>query len=309
MTAEESDWRNMPAFERPDRGILKEAGFRKFLIVRQTAKENLGRIDIDVRELFGCLSKLTSFLTIAASANSIDRELSGLKPSVAIDHPAAAAMFEAVVIHAGASLDRLAVFIGSAIGATNCRMSSHLYRVLLEAQRDDIRAQYLFQAMCQIRPHIEGILIGKEINGKYSNSCLRHDLLHNMSLYECPFSPFQIENDQCGVPIKLDAEFIYNDRSIALFHTTHLLIQWISFFVLYASSVCLARNKVGSLFGSSLAREWDFGPTIGESVWQPAWIISSQLQCEDGPIAITRITKSWPKVSRQAIRLSMPTAM
>jgi len=325
--ANEFNWRELPLHARPDSGVLEDSGLRKFLLIHQTAVDkastaNMAELE-QLEELFGCLSKLSAFLAQVARATTIAEELSlipkGAAPtlhptlqsdvdngtfypgmSVTYDQEDIISIFESIIFQAGATMDRLACFIGKHCSEPSCNMLSHMYRTLRKAQESDIRAEYLFRAYSQVRPGFEDLLVGKEVNGRFNRSCLRHDLIHNMSVREHKILPFHVvwKNDE--LVFRFDYEFEYQSSTgplqIAVLHTIRELTESISYLTLYASSVFLSRTQHGSIIGHSLAREWDFGKVIGKPAWEnPTLCMSEFITAErEDSITIGRVQKRWP---------------
>lgn len=333
---DEFNWKELPPRARPDSGVLSDAGLRKFLIIHQIAIEMVSGANVEqheqLQELFGCLSKLSAFLAQVSRAAGIANELrnipQGIAPTLHPDiqrdiqnetfHPGMGitydqddivSIFESTIFQAGATMDRLARFIGKHCADPNCKMISHLFRTLRTAQARDIRAEWLFHAYCQIQPTVEGLLVGREVAGTFVNDCLRHDLIHNMSLRELELIPFHIAWLPDGGVLRFDYEFEYVNRAgslqISALRTIRSLTQSVTYIVLYAASVFLSRTAFGALIGHGLAREWNFGITIGEPVWENPAICMSDFVVEGngGSIEIARFVKRWPKVTHTPFQL------
>lgn len=333
---DEFNWRELPPQARPDSGVLSDAGLRKFLIIHQIAIEMEARADAvqkeQLQELFGCLSKLSAFLAQVSRAAGIAQEIQNipqgpaptLHPDIQVDVESGmfhsgmgitydqdhfVSIFESIVFQAGATMDRLAGFIGKHCADPNCKMISHLLRTLRTEQARDVRAEWLFRAYCEIQPTVEGILVGREVGGKFVNDCLRHDLIHNISLREFELAPFHIAWLADGRVLRFDCEFEYTNRTgslrISVLRTIRSLTQSLAYIVLYAASVFLTRTAYGALIGHGLAREWNFGKMIGEPVWGNPTICMSDFLAEEGQpsIRVERIVKRWPQVTHSQFQL------
>lgn len=331
---EEFNWKTMVRRARPDSGVLTDAGLRKFLLIHQVAIEAEPRTDQVGRErlheLFGCLSKLSALLAQVSRAAAIAEELTRIpfdrstsnflhpnlqddinsgafRPGMGVsyDQHDIVSIVESVIFQAGATMDRLAVFIGKHCGAQDRQSISILHRTLLEAQQRDVRAEYLFRAYCQVRPHVEGLLVGKEVNGKFVHHCLRHDLIHNISLREFELMPLHLEWLPDGRALRFDSEFEYStihwSMRIGALATIRNLTHWVSYIVLYAASVFLAKTEDGALLGNGLANEWDFGSGIGEPAWMNPTVRMSDFEDAIGTpesIPVTKTLKRWPNVTQ-----------
>lgn len=333
---DEFNWKDIPLRARPDSGVLSDAGLRKFLLIHQIAIEMESRADAvqreQLQELFGCLSKLSAFLAQVSRAAGVAQELQDIPQGIApmlhpdiqldietgrlhsgmgitYDQEDFVSIFESIIFQAGATMDRLAGFIGKHSADQNCKMISHLLRTLRIEQARDIRAEWLFRAYCEIQPTLEGILVGREVGGVFVNDCLRHDLIHNTSLREFELAPFHIAWLADGRVLRFDYEFEYTNRSgsqrISALRTIRNLTQSLAYIVLYAASVFLSRAANGSLIGHGLAREWNFGRVIGDPTWENKTICMSDFLAEEGQpsIKIERFLKQWPKVSKSPFSL------
>ncbi len=199
---------------------------------------------IEMKNLYGCLQRLHSFLFISKQlAQEVFRlYATPVPPPGAMIFAASDAIsiyFESLLFHGRAALDRLTAYVAPVHKQQNCDKFSKLRNVLHNDAQKDNRAQHALNIIDVVLPIFQGILLDTDMT-----KALRSALIHRCSLGELTITGFTFHRLPDERLLLFDQEIRYGVKHpvFPLIHSAWLLCQYVPFVILNILAIYLEQH-------------------------------------------------------------------
>jgi len=217
--------------------VGKGAGEATYRVLRPTALQFYEELEKAVRDrirsndaislpAFACLQRFQSFLYYSRLFADNTSALYRLTPPpgslVGAGLDEACVVFESLLFHGRAALDRLSFFVAAQVHRQNVDKFSKLANVLANFSDKDPRASRTRGFISDSLPYLEGIVLDTE------DSSLRSALVHRRSIGEITTTAFTVHSLKDGKVLRFDHEL----QRRPLVHSAQRLNQAITYAVL-----------------------------------------------------------------------------